>query len=109
ELMMDAFTVGLLRQVPLFGDLDQGSLERLAARSRRRRFAAHEALFHEGDPGYTLYVVISGHVNVQRTLVSGEVFHIGQCGPGEPVGEMSLFDGKPRMADVVTAEPCEVL
>ncbi len=28
---------------------------------------------------------------------------------GEHFGELSLFDGKPRMADVITTEPCDLL
>jgi CRP-like cAMP-binding protein len=99
----------LLRRVPLFAGLDEDSLATLAARCRRRRFKGHATLFHEGDPGEVLYVLITGTVTVQRVTESGETIHLARRGPGEPVGELSLIDGKPRMADVVTAEPCELL
>jgi CRP-like cAMP-binding protein len=89
--------------------MDPSSLQALAIHTRRRRFPAHEALFHEGDPGYTLYVIVSGHVHIQTTTASGETVHLARRGPGEHFGELSLIDGKPRMADAVTDDPCELL
>ena len=106
---MSSTTAALLRQVPLFAALDDELREAIALRTRRRTFEAGQALFHEGDPGHTLYVILSGRVNVQRVTPSGEVLHIADRGPGEFVGEMALIDGKPRMADVVTAEACDLL
>jgi CRP-like cAMP-binding protein len=107
---MDLSTTALLKDLPLFAGLDPDSISDLAARCRRRTFRAGEALFHEGDPGFTLYVVISGAVNIQRDIEStGATVHLATRGPGEPFGEMALIDGKPRMADAVTAVPTEVL
>jgi CRP/FNR family transcriptional regulator, cyclic AMP receptor protein len=106
---MEPSALSALRQVPLFAGLEDEALAALAARCRRRRFRAHEALIHEGDPGQTLYLILSGSVHIQRDTPEGETLHLARCGPGEPVGELSLIDGKPRMADVVTAEPCDVL
>ena len=106
---MDLSSVALLQRVPIFAGLDADALQVLAGRSRRRRFGANEALFHKGDPGQTLYIVVSGRVNIQNVTISGEVVHVAQRGPGEVFGELALFDSKPRMADSVTGEPCELL
>ena len=61
---MDTTLTSVLRKVPLFAGLDEASLLTLAQHSRRR-FPPGETLFHEGDPGYMLYVIIAGHVKVQ--------------------------------------------
>ena len=106
---MDMTLTSVLRKVPLFSGLDEASLLTLAQHSRRRRFPAGETLFHEGDPGFTLYVIISGRVKVKTVGSAGEIIQIAQRGVGEHFGELSLFDGKPRMADVVTIEPCDLL
>lgn len=98
-----------LRRVPLFADLDDASLAILAARCRRRRFPAGEALFHEGDPGQTLYVVVSGQINVEKVTARGDTVHLAQRGPGETVGEMSLLDGEARSGDAVTETACDLL
>ncbi len=101
--------VSHLRGIPLFTNLDEASLGLLAQNCRRRQFAAKTALFHEGDPGQTLYVLLSGRVSVQRVTATGSVVHLAQRGAGEYFGEMSLLDGGCRSADVVTDESCDVL
>jgi CRP/FNR family transcriptional regulator, cyclic AMP receptor protein len=106
---MDPDVISLLRQVPFFAELDEASLRVLAGRSRRRRFGAGEALFHEDDPGHTLYVIVSGRVKIQIVTAGGGLVHIASRGRGETVGEMALIDGKPRMADAVTSEPSDLL
>ncbi|MCW3053118.1 MAG: Cyclic nucleotide-binding protein, partial [Chthonomonadales bacterium] len=62
DCRVDMTLTSVLRKVPLFAGLDEASLLTLAQHSRRRRFPPGETLFHEGDPGYTLYVIISGRV-----------------------------------------------
>jgi CRP/FNR family transcriptional regulator, cyclic AMP receptor protein len=99
----------VLRSVPIFSRLDEATLRSLVERSRRRRCPAQTQLFFQGDPGQMLYVIVSGRVRVETTTPSGQVVHIADRGPGEAFGELALFDGKPRMADAVTAEPCDLL
>ncbi|MDQ2686450.1 MAG: Crp/Fnr family transcriptional regulator [Armatimonadota bacterium] len=99
----------LLRQVSFFGRLDAAMLEQIAGRARRRRFGAHEALFHEGDPGQTLYVIVSGSVAIQKTSAAGQTIHVAERGAGEHFGELALIDGRPRMADAVTVTACDLL
>jgi CRP-like cAMP-binding protein len=106
---MNGDLLAQLRQVPLFSGLDDETLQPLAACCRRRRFGAKEALFHEDDPGQTLYVVVSGCVSIEKVTESGKTVHIARRGPGEHFGELSLVDDMPRSASVVTDEPCELL
>lgn len=98
-----------LKRVQLFSGLDDESLKLLAARCRRRKFEVGEALFHEGDPGQTLYIVLSGTVLIQRVTKDMETVHIAQRQPGEHFGELALFDDLPRSADAETGSPCELL
>jgi CRP-like cAMP-binding protein len=51
---MDNSNTALLKRLPLFASLDDSAIAELADHCRRRTFRANEALFHEGDPGYTL-------------------------------------------------------
>jgi len=98
-----------LKTVALFHGLSEPDLAPLAERCRRRRFGAGEALFHEGDPGQTLYLVVSGRVTIERVTKTGETVHIAERGPGEHFGEMALFDEAPRSADAVTAVASDLL
>lgn len=99
----------VLKNVAFFSVLDNDAIGEILSRCRRRRYRAGEAIFHEGDPGLTLYVILSGCVNIQRDTVAGTTIHLAQRGQAEAFGEMALIDGKPRMADAVTAAPTDLL
>jgi len=99
-----------LRMVYLFEGLDEESLRILARSCRRRKFPPRTTLFHQDDPGQTLYIVASGYISIQTATTEGEVVHIAQRIAGEHFGELSLLDGKPRSADAVTwTQPCELV
>lgn len=98
-----------LRHIPLFSNLDEDALQQLVDRCQRRRVSAKTVLFHEGDPGLTLYVIISGLVNIERSTATGETVHIAKRGPGDHFGEFSLVDEKPRSATAVTDTSSEIL
>ena len=98
-----------LRKIPLFAGLDNESLKLLTTRFRRRKFGAGEALFHEGDPGQTLYIVLTGSVLIQRVTREMETIHIAQRNAGDHFGELALFDELPRSADAETGSASELL
>ena len=100
---------GMLRRIPLFSGLTDEELTPLALRCRRRVFPPREALFHEGDAGETLYLILSGHVNIQRTTPEGGSVHVAWRGPGDHFGELSLFDDLPRSADAITDTTSDLL
>ena len=56
-----------------------------------------------------MYLIVSGRVHIQNIQPSGEIVHIVTRSDNELFGEMAVLDGKPRMADAVTAEPCDLL
>jgi CRP-like cAMP-binding protein len=60
--------------------------------------ARGEILFHEGDPGDSLYVVLRGKIKLGRTSGDGRENLVAVLGPGEMFGELSLFDPGPRSA-----------
>ena len=88
-------SVELLRGVRLFAAVDDRFLERLASEFMTRTFAAGETLAEEGESGRTLIVIETGRVTV---TVHGE--EVGQLGPGDAFGEMSLIDRSARSATV---------
>ena len=106
---MSGVIEGMLRRIPLFSELLETELVPLAARCRRRLFPPREALFHEGDAGQTLYLILTGHVNIQRETPEGTIVHVARRGPGEHFGELSLFDDMPRSADAITDTACDLL
>ena len=78
----------------------------------RRRVAADETLFAEGDRSSDVYLILKGKVRVvgnvdlddQRTVHSG----FSELREGQVFGELPLFDGEPRSATVITLTNCEL-
>jgi CRP/FNR family cyclic AMP-dependent transcriptional regulator len=101
--------VSYVRKVELFAGLSEETVRIIARQCRRRKFTPRTALFHQDDPGQTLYIIVSGYVNIQRETPEG-IIHIAERVAGQHIGEFALLDGKPRSDDaVVGTQPCEVI
>jgi CRP-like cAMP-binding protein len=90
--------VDSLRQVPLFRDLSNRDLKRLAGSMSEKSFAPGQVVVSEGQGGVGFFVILDGHAKVSR---AGE--DRGRLGAGDYFGEMALIDGDDRAASV-TAE-----
>lgn len=68
----------LLRGIPIFAELDEGSLNRLAERCVPRSHPAGHVLFTTGEPCRGLYIIETGRVRIYRTNPDGkeQVLHI---------------------------------
>lgn len=98
-----------LRQVELFGGLDEQVLVRIASVARPHEFDRGELLFVEGDVGDALLVLVSGSVTVFRTSSDGERAALTIVESPDVLGEIALLDGAPRSASVEATEPSLVL
>lgn len=98
----------LFLKIPLFKDLSNLELYELFNELPLETHEAGAYLFHEGDPGNSLYVVKSGRLEVVLAGGTTDEMHLRFCGPGEYVGEMSLIlkQGK-RTAAVRAVEPAQ--
>src|SRR5881275_779673 len=65
-----------------------------------------ETIFHEGDPGDRLYVIVEGKIKLGRASGDGRENMLAVLGPGEMFGELSLFDPGPRTATVAAITDC---
>ena len=88
----------IVRQAPLFAALDDEAAEALHSTMAKVEIRRGEVLFHEGDPGDRLYVIVEGKVKLGRTSGDGRENLLAILGPGEMFGELSLFDPGPRNA-----------
>ena len=88
--------VDSLRQVPLFRDLSNRDLKRLAASMSEKSCSPGQAVVSEGEGGVGFFVILEGRARVTQ---GGE--DRGTLGPGDYFGEMALIDGDDRAASVV--------
>jgi len=91
----------VLKEVPLFAEFSANELADLASFVRPRRYPRGSIIFHQGDPGTTLYLIETGEVKLTVTAESGKEVTLALLGPGAFFGELSLLDGGPRSANAV--------
>ena len=94
---------------PLFHGIDEDELTRIALTMTRRRYRRDEVIFHEGDPGDSLHVVVEGQVKITRESAEGGEAIVALLAPGESFGELVLLDGAPRSATATAMEATETM
>jgi CRP-like cAMP-binding protein len=92
-----------LHKIPLFAGFTGEQLDHLANLAHERRMRRGEVLMRTGDPGLFMMIVSIGEVRVQLTGPSGQIQILNKAGAGTVIGEIALFDGRSRTADVVAA------
>lgn len=89
-----------LKRAPLFAGLSRKELVQLARLTDDVEVPAGKVLCEQGDPGREFYVLVEGSVDVARNRR-----RVSTLGPGDFVGEISLFDQTPRTATVTAKTP----
>ena len=98
-----------IRGVAIFRALPAEDRERLAQVSVVRSYEKAEALFAEGDPSDFLYTVLAGRVKVVKSMASGKEVILEIFGPGDPVGAVVAYEGRPYPATAIALEPTSCL
>jgi len=101
--------IEFLGRVRLFEGLRPAQLGELSDVGRSRIGRTRQEIFHKGDSGSDLYVVLSGRLKALTTSREGDdvVFEI--LAPGSVFGEVAMLAELPRTATVVAMEACELL
>jgi len=97
-----------LSAVDIFSPLSPDELRQLAKATAGHVFAPSETLIRAGDEGSSMFVVHSGRVAVQIADRGGPRT-VAELTEGNFFGEMALFTGEPRTANIVALEETEVL
>ena len=101
--------LSVLRKHPIFSDLAPDALDQLCRYAQPTSLKRGATLFAKGDPGHSLYAVISGTVKISVSSPDGRNAILNLIGAGEVFGEMSVLDGRVRSADATANTNCEIL
>jgi predicted acylesterase/phospholipase RssA/CRP-like cAMP-binding protein len=84
----------------LFGELNEETFDDIEAEAEWVQISRGDVLIKQGDPGDSMYILIRGRLQVRVTIEEGVQIVVGEITPGESVGEMAMFTGETRTADV---------
>jgi len=82
----------ILKRVQLFKNISSDSLSRVADICLPRKVSKKEILFHEGDKGFSFYVLVKGNIQLYKTSEEGKETVIKIIKPGEMFAEVILFE-----------------
>ena len=91
----------LLPKISYFQNCTKDQLRQLIEDGYRQFFPPNTVICHEGDPGNSFYVILSGMVEIFSEKLDK---HIADRKSGEFIGEMALLMGIPRSASIRTLE-----
>jgi CRP-like cAMP-binding protein len=94
----------LLRSSTLYRSLSSEDQQRLAEVSLARSYEKGETIFSEGDAPQFLVTIASGRVKVVKLMPSGKEIILEIFGPGDPVGAVVAYEGRPYPASAVAIE-----
>jgi len=97
-----------VRKLPFFADLTLTDVAQLCRSSRSVHVESGEIVIEEGTPGDSLYIVLSGEIEITKRDGVREVV-LATRKTGEAVGEMSLLERTPRSASARALRPSELL
>jgi CRP/FNR family transcriptional regulator, cyclic AMP receptor protein len=90
----------LIRNVPLFAELNRREVATLAKLLEEVDVPAGRVIIRQGRRGSEFFIILDGRVRIER---DGNV--LSELGPGDFLGEIALVDGRPRTASAITEEP----
>lgn len=106
---MDSELIAKLAQFPLFAGQGPEILNKLAEITHLFHYQRGQTVFHEGDAGNGFYMVSKGRVKIFKLSPEGKEQILHVFGPGEPFGEVAVFEGRNFPASAEAMGPLEVI
>ncbi len=98
----------LIRQMPVFGGLNDASLTFILEKSELVEQSSGTMLFEEGDPATAVFVIQKGSVKIEKSW-QGAPVELRILSAGDCVGEMAILDLQPRSASVRAITDCQAI
>ena len=99
----------ILAEHPFFKGLAPELIDQLSSHAITRMVPGGTVIYAKGDPGNSLFAVVSGTVRISVPSLDGKDTVFNQLNEGEIFGEIALLDGRPRSAEVTAVTDCELM
>jgi CRP/FNR family transcriptional regulator, cyclic AMP receptor protein len=100
--------ISVLRKHPIYSDLEPEALEQLCRYAKHTSLKRGATIFCKGDPGDSIFGVISGTVKISISSAEGRSAILNLIGSGETFGEIAVLSGQGRTADATANTKCEI-
>ncbi len=107
--MDDQSEVEMLGRTELFRGASADLLHEVQRTAFRKRLAAGETVFRQGDASATIYIVVVGRLRATQTTVDGQQVIIRYLGPGEVAGYAALAGAATHPGAVIAVDDCHLL
>ncbi|MFA7420944.1 MAG: cyclic nucleotide-binding domain-containing protein [Melioribacteraceae bacterium] len=98
----------VLTSMPPFQDFNPAHISGIVKLMHNRIYASGEMIFHQGDPGTGLYIIINGQVSIKQEE-EGNTWELTKLSRGDFFGELALLDNERRSATAIAMEETQVL
>ena len=102
-------TIEILGSLRLFEGIEAGDLSGLSLTMRIRRHRTGEVIFHQGDPGESVYVLVAGSVKLVLPSPDGDEAILATLRRQALFGELALLDHGTQSMTAVALEPTETV
>ena len=105
---MEPVTPEALARLPVFRRVSPPDRQRIADLSRVRTYERGDPIFHEGEAS-DFFLILSGRAKVFKHSPSGKDLILHIFGPGEALGAVAVYEGRPYPASAAALEPTTCL
>lgn len=99
----------ILKKIPLLEELNEDDHKEIVKHITLEYYPAHHVIFHENDPGDSVYILKRGIVRIYHGgATPDEDKEIALLGDNDVFGEMAIISEKPRNATAQTMEESEI-
>jgi CRP/FNR family cyclic AMP-dependent transcriptional regulator len=99
----------LLRNVPLFANITDTELASLLDDLRPKSYRKNQVIFHQGDPGQEMYIILKGKVRIIKVTPTGDETTLLIFAENDIFGEFAVIDGNPRAATARAIDDTQLL
>jgi CRP-like cAMP-binding protein len=89
---------------PLYRNLSREDRQRLLAVAVVKSYEKGDVVFHEGDASNHLFTIVSGRIKVAKLVPGGREVILEIFGPGDPLGAVVAYEGRPYPASAIALE-----
>ncbi len=94
----------VLKITPVFKRLAPQDLQTLAQAATIKRYERGQVIFEQDTPADAFYTIASGRVKIFKMLPTGKDMILEVFGPGDPLGAIAAYDGRPFPASATALE-----